>query len=162
MPNTLGRSSGGVDGLGLSVTIAAVDDPHLLAVDIQASSERYRGSAVVWLDRCTLTGFADALEGFPARPGDERVVTLGHRDSKTLDGFRFVRGLCVLRFRYGNGTLGGTMVEAYFEDDASPATAAFTFATEAAYVDRFVSSLRHLAGPNGGNIGQVALLGGSA
>jgi hypothetical protein len=148
--------------VGLSFTIVSVDEPDAFHVEVRAWNHGYTGTTRIWMTPAELAEVASTLAGFPATFPDVRSVAMGHRDGDTYRGLRWARGFCSLDFRLGPGD-STAMIDAYFEDEDSQATASFRLPTEAALVDRLVSSLRRLSTTEMKSaIGQGAVLAESA
>jgi hypothetical protein len=148
---------------GLSVTVASADwdDPGVPGVEMRAWNGRYAATTLVWIPAASLTEFADAIDGFPARDPDDRSFEFGHRRGEMCGQFRWAPGFLRLRFTYPDDHRAAR-VDAYFEDDSSDTDVAFAFQVEAASVDSFVLELRNMASHEGGPpVGSVATLGAS-
>ena len=124
---------------GLEIRVVDVDDDYL-GIDIAASSERFSGSARLYLGFTALSEFAGALAGFPSSNSDRRTHEFGTLDPGVAGGF--VR----LVFQCVDGA-GHTAISVAIEDDPhhhSKASATFTLEFEAAELDRFLIAVRQL------------------
>ena len=121
---------------GLSITIEDVD-PDYLGLTVRAWNPRYSGSTYVYVAPGQLSAFGDCIAGFPNSASDERVFEFGRRR-----GEHFAGGFCGMSFRYPPGD-----VLVCIEEDVqrfSESMLDLTVHTEAAYIDRFVASLRSI------------------
>lgn len=124
---------------GLEIRVVDVDDDYL-GINIAASSDRFSGSARIFAGLTQLGEFASAMAGFPSSAGDCRSYEFGTRE----DGY--AGGFAQLAFHCRDGA-GHTAVTVAIEDDAqmhSEASATFSFAFEAAELDRFLIALQKL------------------
>jgi hypothetical protein len=137
MRNTLVRTEVAVEA-GLKISVVEVDSEYL-GIDVCVWNARFGGTAFIYAQHGQLKEFASVIAGFPSQAGDERTYEFGTRDPQ------YVSGYCKLHFR--SGSPGIAAIDVGLCDDgarSSGVASGFTVPVEAAQVDRFVQSLRHL------------------
>jgi hypothetical protein len=124
---------------GLRLKVVDPDDDYL-AVEIQATNNRFAGTARIYADLNELSEFANQIMDFPANIQDERTHEFGSRDPSIAGGY------CRLHFRCVDRA-GHVVITIVIEDDHHlypPGNAELAFGVEPAAIDRFVTGLREV------------------
>jgi hypothetical protein len=124
---------------GMTIKVRDPDDDYL-GIDIQASNDRFAGSAEVYAGLQELSEFAARIAGFPSNPDDRRQYEFGDRDPSVAGGYACLSFYCF-------DLAGHAVVEIEIGEDHGrygTAIAHLSFRIEAAALDQFVNALREL------------------
>lgn len=152
---------------GFSVTVVAppfAADPEYPAppyLELRAWNSRFSATTRAFSQDAGLEDLAKHIAGFPKSELDDRQYSFGHLQGELFAGkVPFSRGYCRLRFHYD--LTAHALLDVYFEDDSSQATASFVVPFEASDLDRFVAALNGIASRSPADVvGTSALLGPS-
>lgn len=124
---------------GITITIVDPDDDYE-GIEVRVANDRFAGATWIYAGRTDLSKFAGHLSGFPRDARDERIYVFGNPDASIAGGY------CRFRF-YCEDRAGHIRVEIEIDEDRQrygQASAQFSFAAEAAAVDRFALRLRQI------------------
>ena len=126
---------------GINLKVIWFDEVEdLLEVVFSCSNGYFSGQAEIYLSRDDLSGLADALSGFPSRPGDSRDFELGTFNPDHADGGARMHFFC-------KDAAGHAVVEVKLRGDACSGlgemeSVALRIPIQAAGVDDFIRQLR--------------------
>jgi hypothetical protein len=130
---------------GLKIRIVETD-ADCLGIEIQASSDRFAGSAWVYAGLKELSELAAELAGFPASADDERTHEFGSREPSRAGGYVSLRFRCL-------DAAGHASIDISIEDDDQrfdAESARLSVPVQAAAIDRFTQALRTIESARSG------------